>query len=277
MGTAALRHHVGQRIFELRHARGWTQVELAEKAAVSQPYLSRLERGVLVNPAAGVVHRLARSLGVPVSHLYAQPGSELLALRADLHVRVTRALADAGGDLDRAEAAARRVLAEFLDGLGELSGREELEEWGFRLIHSHLSLRRLSMAEAQSRPQAQIPLAGRYGEDDGGGGRLAMTAELGPRLPPDLRALVLGQRSLVPGGDRGDVVLYSPGQTPESGDLALVEFDGSPHVRRVFFEADGVVDLVHPVSAVRPRRLAAGEVTILGRILGLVFHPRNDS
>ena len=46
-----------------------TQVELAKKAKVAQPYLAQLEAGVRKNPSLEILKRLARALGVPVGEL----------------------------------------------------------------------------------------------------------------------------------------------------------------------------------------------------------------
>lgn len=54
---------IGRRIFEARAKREMTMDQLAAKAKVSQPTISKLERGIH-DPAAGVVEKLARALGV---------------------------------------------------------------------------------------------------------------------------------------------------------------------------------------------------------------------
>lgn len=57
---------------KLRHARGLSQEELADRAEIDRTYISALERSVY---AAGidVVDRLARSLGVEASDLLTRP------------------------------------------------------------------------------------------------------------------------------------------------------------------------------------------------------------
>lgn len=56
---------------ELREVKGLTQVELAKKAQITQPYLARLEAGDRKNPSLVVLRRLAKALGVPVTELLA--------------------------------------------------------------------------------------------------------------------------------------------------------------------------------------------------------------
>lgn len=59
---------------KLRHARGLSQEELADRAEIDRTYISALERSVY---AAGidVVDRLARSLGVEAADLLSRPAA----------------------------------------------------------------------------------------------------------------------------------------------------------------------------------------------------------
>ena len=63
------RKRVGNRLKVLRQAKGLTQVELAEKAGITQAYLAQLEAGVRGNPSLVVIQRLAQALGVRVLDL----------------------------------------------------------------------------------------------------------------------------------------------------------------------------------------------------------------
>ena len=54
---------VGESIRRLRQERGWTQVELAERAALSPNYVARLERGEL-SPSFFVACRIAEAFEV---------------------------------------------------------------------------------------------------------------------------------------------------------------------------------------------------------------------
>lgn len=54
---------------ELREAKGFTQVELAEKANVERTYLTKLETGKKVNSSLAVLRRLAKARGVSVPEL----------------------------------------------------------------------------------------------------------------------------------------------------------------------------------------------------------------
>ncbi|MET9789595.1 helix-turn-helix domain-containing protein [Streptomyces canus] len=59
---AFLRAELGSAIRKLRKERGLTLVQLAERATLSHPFLSQLERG-LTRPSMSSLHRIARALG----------------------------------------------------------------------------------------------------------------------------------------------------------------------------------------------------------------------
>jgi transcriptional regulator with XRE-family HTH domain len=54
---------------ELRAKRGWSQAKLATEAQVTGAYIAQIETGKKKNPSLGVLKRLARALGVPVTEL----------------------------------------------------------------------------------------------------------------------------------------------------------------------------------------------------------------
>jgi transcriptional regulator with XRE-family HTH domain len=59
---------VGESIRRARQERGWTQVELAEKAGLSGNYVARLERGE-VGPSLFVAQRLCEALDTDLDSL----------------------------------------------------------------------------------------------------------------------------------------------------------------------------------------------------------------
>jgi transcriptional regulator with XRE-family HTH domain len=67
IGTA--QSEMDGKIKRLRERKGLTQVELAAKARITQPYLAQLESGVRLNPSLDVLKRLAEALGVAVRDL----------------------------------------------------------------------------------------------------------------------------------------------------------------------------------------------------------------
>ncbi|GCB46226.1 helix-turn-helix domain-containing protein [Streptomyces sp. NL15-2K] len=67
---APLRAELGSAIRKLRKERGLTLVQLADRAALSHPFLSQLERG-LTRPSMPSLHRIARALGTTQQALMA--------------------------------------------------------------------------------------------------------------------------------------------------------------------------------------------------------------
>jgi transcriptional regulator with XRE-family HTH domain len=61
--AARLAFELGAAVRGLREQRGWTQTDLAEAAAMTQPAVARFEAGATV-PAIPVLERLALALGV---------------------------------------------------------------------------------------------------------------------------------------------------------------------------------------------------------------------
>jgi transcriptional regulator with XRE-family HTH domain len=59
---------MGKRLKKLREAREMSQAALATRAKISRGYLIRLEAG-RQDPTLGMLERLAKALGVPVTEL----------------------------------------------------------------------------------------------------------------------------------------------------------------------------------------------------------------
>jgi transcriptional regulator with XRE-family HTH domain len=59
---------MGRRLKRLRDAKGLSQEMLAKKVGVSREYVNRLEAG-RHDPTVGMLQRLAKALGVPVTEL----------------------------------------------------------------------------------------------------------------------------------------------------------------------------------------------------------------
>jgi len=59
---------IGMKLKKIRETKGLSQTELAKRARVSRAYVFRLESGGS-DPTVGILQRLARALGVPVSQL----------------------------------------------------------------------------------------------------------------------------------------------------------------------------------------------------------------
>ena len=63
------RKRLGQRVKQLRHKRGYTQEQLAERMEINAKYLSSIERG-LENPTLDLLIRLANGLQVDLHELF---------------------------------------------------------------------------------------------------------------------------------------------------------------------------------------------------------------
>ena len=75
---------LGRRIQRIRHERGLTQAELAERVDVSPPYISHIERGVKTTSLDTLV-RIAESLGVTLDVLFlGQQGADPGAYEAEI-------------------------------------------------------------------------------------------------------------------------------------------------------------------------------------------------
>src|SRR6185295_13020942 len=75
--------HVGYHIMAWRRRMGLTQAELAGRANLSRPYLSRLEKGK-ADPALSSLRRLAVALDVPVGQLIEELPAEQTLSRNEM-------------------------------------------------------------------------------------------------------------------------------------------------------------------------------------------------
>jgi XRE family transcriptional regulator of biofilm formation len=55
---------IGENIQKIRHSRGLTLSELAERAHISKSYLSNIERNLNQNPSIQIIEKIASVLGV---------------------------------------------------------------------------------------------------------------------------------------------------------------------------------------------------------------------
>jgi transcriptional regulator with XRE-family HTH domain len=63
------RKRLGRRVKQLRHRRGYTQEQLAERMEINAKYLSSIERG-MENPTLDLLVRLAHGLQVDLHELF---------------------------------------------------------------------------------------------------------------------------------------------------------------------------------------------------------------
>jgi len=61
--------HIGEKIKKLREEKGFTQAELAKRAEIGQPYISKLENQAIKIPSSATIEDLARALNVNILDL----------------------------------------------------------------------------------------------------------------------------------------------------------------------------------------------------------------
>ena len=75
---------LGERIWELREERGWSQAELSRISGVARTTLTHIETGKNPFPRTPTLRRLARAFGIDVSELTGAPiGPKIPALLPD--------------------------------------------------------------------------------------------------------------------------------------------------------------------------------------------------
>ncbi len=84
---------IGARVRELRHRKGFSLTELAQRANVSTSYLSTVENGTGSRPGVAILHRLAVTLGVTLADLlgrsvHAMDPGEAIRVRFESSPRV---------------------------------------------------------------------------------------------------------------------------------------------------------------------------------------------
>jgi transcriptional regulator with XRE-family HTH domain len=99
MDGQAIKDTLGKNIKILRARRGLSQADLAEKADISIPFLSNIERGIKY-PQPDMLSKIVNAFGVEVNELFTTnletgEGSELLThLSEDITKNVNSAMAE---------------------------------------------------------------------------------------------------------------------------------------------------------------------------------------
>ncbi len=79
---------LGTRIRSMRQARHLTLRDVAERAGVTESFLSQVERDV-TSPSIASVHRIARALDLSIAQLFAEEGDTGRVVRREARRRVT--------------------------------------------------------------------------------------------------------------------------------------------------------------------------------------------
>ncbi len=73
---------LGDRIREIRNAKGMTIKALAEKVDVTPSYISQVERN-LIEPSLSSLRKIAKALSVPIYHFLADDNKQFTVIRSD--------------------------------------------------------------------------------------------------------------------------------------------------------------------------------------------------
>jgi len=117
---------LGESIARHRARLGWSQNELARRAAVNHPTLHRIESGKSADPAVSTVARIARTLGVSVEELLGLEFSPIRPAEEEARTRsavATRRALEGGAALTEALAEIRKQLRQMNRRLEALEGR----------------------------------------------------------------------------------------------------------------------------------------------------------
>jgi repressor LexA len=246
---------IGPKLRRQRRRLGLTLDDLAGRTGISKPYLSLIETGRVPNPPSDEkLRRLEQSLGFPANELISQ---------AHLH---------------RTPSDVRAMLASLLSKQDQTNGKTAAspppngkpiqqplrDPQSVNLDEAYLSgvLQQLvdrSTSNVEPIATLQVPVINKV---SAGYPRDFTDMSYPPRVAddyvscPDVRdqdafaARVHGD-SMFPKYRQGDIVIFSPAATPNSGDDCFVRFgDGNTTFKRVFFEGD---DPDNPILRLQPR------------------------
>ncbi len=127
-------HHaerVGSRIRDMRRARSFTLVQLAEAAGLSHPFLSQLERG-LASPSMASLERIARALGTSQVELLSVDEPRR-GPRPSTPISVVRAGAGTSGPYGEGAA---RMLVDGARAFHPMEYRAANSEYGDSFVHA---------------------------------------------------------------------------------------------------------------------------------------------
>jgi repressor LexA len=255
---------LGEKLRRQRRRLGLTLDELAARSSISKPYLSLIETGRVPNPPSDEkLQRLEQALGFAAGELVAQ--AHLQRTPADVRTVLQRLLlqyrtADTGAPAVAGEAPVDLDAAYFNGVLQEI-----VEQQAENVEPVQANTVPIINKVAAGYPKDFTDLDYPRGVADG-----YLTC---PDLsdPSAFAARVCGD-SMMPKYHEGDVVVFSPGLVPRSGDDCFIRFeDGQTTFKRVFFESDergkSVLRLQPRNERYRPQTLTPEKVTGLYKAL----------
>lgn len=269
---------LGSKIRRQRRRLGLTLDDLAAKTAISKPYLSLIETGRVPNPPSDEkLRRLEQTLGFAANELLAQ--AHLARTPRDVRAMLQKLLAEKGAG--RAGKGAEG--AEGAEGADDAPGKTNgaganggnaagapaagLKPGlggGINLDDAYLSgvLQQLVDQSAGNVERVVTKTVPVINKVSAGYPRDFTDLSYPPRVADDyvgcpeiddkdaFAARVHGD-SMTPKYREGDIVIFSPGAVPKSGDDCFVRFaDGHTTFKRVFFEND---ESNEPAVRLQPR------------------------
>ena len=259
---------LGPKLRRQRRRLGFTLDELAGRTGISKPYLSLIETGRVANPPSDEkLRRLEQTLGFAAGELVSQ--AHLQRTPRDVRAMLQKLMQ---GSSDRVQGAGKN---------GSHTAVLESSTLPVNLDEAYLSgvLQEMvdkSAGNVETVPTNSVPVINRvsagYPRDFTDLSYPKGVADDYVGCPDvqdkDAFAARVHGDSMQPKYREGDIVIFSPGQSPRSGDDCFVRFDdGHTTFKRAFFETD---DAGRSVIRLQPRNEKYRPQTVQGeQITGL--------
>jgi repressor LexA len=264
---------LGPKLRRQRRRLGFTLDELAGRTGISKPYLSLIETGRVANPPSDEkLRRLEQTLGFAAGELVSQ--AHLQRTPRDVRAMLHKLMQGSG---DRVQSAGKNgsntaVLNPATDCTDSPTLPVNLDEAYLSGVLQEMVDK--SAGNVETVPTNSVPVINRVSA----GYPRDFTDLSYPRGVaddyvgcPDVQdkdafaARVHGD-SMQPKYREGDIVIFSPGQSPRSGDDCFVRFDdGHTTFKRAFFETDdtgrSVIRLQPRNEKYRPQTVQADQIT----------------
>jgi len=248
---------LGEILRERRENLGLTQDKVAELAGISKPYLSNIETGRAKNPPTdGVLENLERALQLEpmqLMHLadfartpsfvlneFETRGAELTKLRKVVREFITRGEAVGEGDIDLDGLADSMNLSGDIEGLGDIRDLQDLQQTSYGGVIPIINKTAAGYPTVFTDLDYPPGIADEY-----------------LRVPnlndPQAFATYVSGDSMEPRYNDGDIVVFAPNTSPESGDDCFVRFieDRGTTFKR-FYQDDNDTIRLQPINNAYP-------------------------